>query len=292
VQALDGRPIFTRVSTSLSDVIFLTNSGEGYTWSTLFEVRRPWRNRWYASGSYIFGRSQSVMDGTSSQAASNWGFVYVPGDPNNPPLAPSVYDPRHRVNISGAVELPVYKGFTTTVSLYYSGQSGRPYTLSFNGDVNGDNRFTNDLLYIPASANEVAFTNGNYFDLLAFVQADECLSAYIGKVTPRNACPGPWGNQLDLRLNFGLPFNRVKAEITLDILNFINLLDSGSGLQRYASFNQILPVTPVVTGGQITAYNVAALTARNAAGDLTFTKFQRDDLRSRWQMQLGGRIRF
>jgi hypothetical protein len=286
VQALDGRPIFVRQDTTLSDVIFLTNSGEGYTWSTLVEVRRPWRNHWYAQGAYMYGRSRSIMDGTSSQAASNWGNVYIARDPNNPPLASSVYEPLHRINFSGSVELPVFKGFTTTASIYYSGQSGRPYTLSYFGDVNGDGRTGNDLLYIPASASEVAFSGGTYADLLAFVNADPCLAQYVGAVTPRNACLAPWSNQLDFRLNFGLPFNRVKAEITLDILNLINLFDSGSGLQRYATFNQISPVTPVLTSGQITTYNIAFLTNPN------FVKFQRDDLRSRWQMQLGGRIRF
>ena len=40
------------------------------------------------------------MDGTSDQAASNWGNVYVPGDPNNAPLATSNFDPGHRFNLT------------------------------------------------------------------------------------------------------------------------------------------------------------------------------------------------
>jgi hypothetical protein len=285
-QALDGRPIFTRVSTSLSDVILLTNSGEGNSWSTVFELKKPFRNGWYAQGSYLFGRANAIMDGTSSQAASNWGFVYVPTDPNNPPLTKSVYDPGHRINLSGSYEIPKLKWPTTTLSLYYSGQSGRPYTLSYSSDVNADNRFTNDLLYIPASATEVAFTNGTYQDMLTFLQADPCLNQYIGETIERNACRAPWLNQFDFRVNFGLPFNRVKAEITLDILNLLNLFSSDSGLQQYASFNQINIVSPTLTAGQVTGYNISFLTNPN------FTKFLRDDLRSRWQMQLGGRIRF
>jgi hypothetical protein len=45
-------------------------------------------------------------------------------------------------------------------------------------------------------------------------------------------------------------------------------------------------VTPTLVNGQVTNYNIGFLTSP------TFQKFQRDDLRSRWQMQLGGRIRF
>ena len=98
------------------------------------------------------------MDGTSDQAASNWGNVYMPGDPNNPPLARSNFDPGHRITLSGAYDIPFCKDIKPTVSLFYSGQSGRPYTLTYNSDVNGDNRFTNDLLYIPASPTEFVYT--------------------------------------------------------------------------------------------------------------------------------------
>ena len=286
---LDGRQILNRLNNSFSDVIFLTNTDEGYSWSTMFEVRRPFKHGWFAQGSYLYGVSKSIMDGTSSQAASNWGNVLVPDDPSNPPLATSSYDPGHRINLSASYEIPIIKKFTTTVSMYYAGQSGRPYTLMYFGDINGDGRTgstSNDLQYTPASATEVTFTGGTYQDLLNFMQADDCLGQYVGKVIPRNACRAPWQNQLDMRVNVGLPFNKVKAEITLDILNLINLLDSSNGLQRYATFNAIQPVTPTLVNGQVTNYNIGFITSP------TFQKFQRDDLRSRWQMQLGGRIRF
>ena len=181
------------------------------------------------------------------------------------------------------------------MSAFYAGQSGRPYTLRFFGDVNGDGRTStssNDLLYIPASASEVAFTGGTFQDFMNYINGDDCLAKYIGQVIPRNACRAPWQNQLDMRLNFGLPFQRVKAEITLDVLNVINLWSSHKGLQRYATFNSIGPVTPVLgsgaAAGQVTGYNISFITSP------TFTDrgFSRDDLRSRWQFQLGGRIRF
>ena len=288
---LDGRQVLNRLSNNFSDVIFLTNSGQGHSYSTMFEVRRPFRNRWFAQGSYIYGVSEAIMDGTSSQAASNWGNVLVPDDPSFAPLATSTYDVRHRISFSGSYEIPVVWGITTTVSAYYSGQSGRPYTLRFFGDVNNDGRTgsnANDLLYIPASASEVAFTNGTYQDFINYINGDECLAKYIGQVIPRNACRAPWQNQLDMRLNFGLPFQRIKAEITLDVLNVINLWNSHKGLQRYATFNSIGPVTPVLTNGQVTAYNIAFMTNANFVD----RGFNRDDLRSRWQLQLGGRIRF
>ncbi len=284
-QTVGNIPIYTRKVTSLSDVIFLTNSSEGYTWSGMAEIRRPFRNGGFFSSSYLYGRAKSIMDGTSSQAASNWGNTLIRTNPNEPELATSVYDPGHRVNFTASKEIGLFGGATATASMYYSGQSGRPYTLRFSNDINGDGR-TSDLLYIPASASEVTFTNGTYQNLVNFLQEEGCLDKYIGQIIPRNVCRAPWQNQLDFRLNVALPFQRVKAEITLDVLNVLNLLNSRWGIQEYTSFNSIAPVAGTLTSGRITAYNIANLTSSN------FRRYFRDDVRSRWQMQLGGRLRF
>ncbi len=285
VQPVGNIPRYTRQNTSFSDVIFLTNSSEGYSWSGVAELRRPFSNGWFFSSSYLYGRSKSIMDGTSSQAASNWGNTLHRTNPNEPELATSVYDPGHRINFSTSYEFGLFGDATATASLYYSGQSGRPYTLRFFNDVNGDGR-TNDLLYIPASAAEVPFTGGTYQNLISFMQEEGCLDDFIGQIIPRNVCRAPWQNQMDFAFKVGLPFQRVKAEITLDVLNVLNLLNSGWGLQEYTSFNSIAPVTATLTNGQITAYNISFLTGSS------FRRYNRDDLRSRWQMQLGGRLRF
>lgn len=287
----DGRPVFGRSVPSLSDVIFLTNSDEGDSWSVVFKVDRPVRDRLFMNASYLYGRSRSVLDGTSSQAASNWGNVYVPGDPNNPPLTRSNFDPGHRITISGGYDIPMGRGFTATASVFYSGQSGRPYSVSFDRDFNNDGRGFNDLAYIPASADEVAFTNGTFADLQAFVNTEECISDFIGQIFERNACRSPWTNTLDFRLNVGLPFRQVKAEITWDILNLINLIDSDSGLFRFANFNQLTVIRPIIAADGTTTYDLRGLFRQNEL-QTPEQLFIRDDLRSRWQMQLGARIRF
>ncbi|MDA1306518.1 MAG: carboxypeptidase regulatory-like domain-containing protein [Acidobacteria bacterium] len=285
VQPVGNIPRYTRVNNDFSDVIFLTNSSEGYSWSGVAELRRPFSNGWYFSSSYLYGRSKSIMDGTSSQAASNWGNTLIRTNPNEPELATSVYDPGHRVTFSMSKEIPLFGGATATTSLYYSGQSGRPYTLRFFNDVNGDGR-SSDLLYIPASASEIPFTGGTHQNLINYLQNSGCLTDFIGQIIPRNVCRAPWSNTLDFRLNVALPFQRVKAEVTLDVLNVFNLLNSGWGQQEYATFNSVAPVTATLSNGVITAYNVSFLTGSS------FRPFNRDDLRSRWQMQLGGRLRF
>jgi hypothetical protein len=285
-----GRPFFTRRYSTFSDVILLENTDKGYNWNLSYEVRRPFRSGFFVSGAYSYGVSKSLMDGTSDQAASNWGNVYTPGDPNNVPLARSNFDPGHRINLTAAYDVPLGRGLKATVSAFYSGQSGRPFTLTTNRDVNGDNRGTNDLLYIPASATELTFAGGTYDDFINFINADDCLADYVGEIIPRNACRAPWTNTLDARINVQLPFRRVRTEITMDVLNLINLIDSGNGLYQYMSFGQLSLFQPIPTSVTATAplrgYDISSIQAS------TFRKFLRDDLRSRWQVQLGARLRF
>ena len=184
------------------------------------------------------------------------------------------------------------------MSLFYSGQSGRPYTLTTSSDVNGDNRPANDLLYIPASPTEFIYRNGTanatYEDFIALIRDDDCLAEYIGAIIPRNACRAPWTNTLDGRVDFQLPFKRVRTEITLDMLNLINLVDSEKGQSQYAGFGQLNVYAPVSTANNTTVTATQPLVGYNLSTIMapTFRKFLRDDLRSRWQMQLGARIRF
>ncbi|HET7219463.1 MAG TPA: carboxypeptidase regulatory-like domain-containing protein [Vicinamibacterales bacterium] len=287
----DGRPTYARdVSTQISDAILLTNTDQGSAWSIVFKVDRPFRNHFFMSASYLYGESTSILDGTSSQAASNWGNVYVPGSPNDPPLVRSNFDPGHRITVSGGYDIPMPAGLSLTASAYYSGQSGRPWSANFATDYNGDGRTTNDLLYIPASASEFTFTNGTFDDLMAFVNAEPCLAEYIGKIHERNTCRAPWINTFDARLNLGLPFKRVKAEITWDLLNLFNLFDRSNGLLEYANFNDLLVVRATTTTTPIT-YNLSNLFL-NGVRQTPEEQFTRNDLLSRWQMQLGARIRF
>ena len=72
--------------------ILLENTDKGYNWNLAFEARRPFRNGFFASAGYSYGVSKSIMDGTSDQAASNWGNIYIGsgGDVlNNQPLTRS-----------------------------------------------------------------------------------------------------------------------------------------------------------------------------------------------------------
>ena len=292
-RAIDGRPVFARnVVPGITNLIYLTNTDQGDAWSLAFKLERPFRNRFFANVSYLYGQSKSILDGNSSQANSNFINVYTPGDINNPPLTRSNFDPGHRITASGSYEIPVPAGFSARVSMYYSGQSGRPWSANFNGDFNGDTGTTNDLLYIPTQSDAITYTNGTYGDLLAFVNAEECLASFIGRIHERNACRSPFQHTFDMKFNFGLPVGRTRVEFSWDILNVLNLINNEYGVLEYANFNDLLVLSGSVNSTTgVTTYNLSNLFlngVRRNPEDL----FTRSDLLSRWQMQWGVRFRF
>ena len=282
----DGRAFYARSNPTYSDVVFLTNTDEGSGWNIAAKVDRPFRNRWYASASYMYGRSETVNDGGSSQARSNWINNKMSLDVNAVPVAISNFDPRHRINLAASYQIPL--GMTNiTLSAFYNGQSGRPYAYQFFNDVNNDGSATNDLAYIPSGASDVIVTNGTYEQLAAFLDDGDCTDLPSGGITERNICRSPWTNGLDFRAAFDVQLGRYNGEVTFDLLNLINLFDSDSGLVDYANFNGVdiaSAVADPVTGKW-------AYTLGNQARGIT-PRFTRDDLRSRWQAQLGFRLRF
>ncbi len=283
----DGRPIFTRLNTGFSDVILLENTDQGSQWTVLAKLERPFRGGLYLSGSWLYGQSESINDGTSSQAASNWGNVYVPGDPNNPPLARSKFDPGHRINLAISKDFVLGK-VKLNAAAFYNGQSGRPYTFNFNGDANGDGRTANDLIFVPSSADQVILRNGTWEQFDAFISADDALSQHRGGIVARNAGRSPWRNYVDMKLLVGFPTSgRVKFEFTADMLNVLNLLNGDWGVYDLATFEDLNPIRFAVDSA--TGKYVYDLVTINGS---TFRKFDRDDLRSRWQAQFGFRVRF
>jgi hypothetical protein len=87
-----------------------------------------------------------------------------------------------------------------------------------------------------------------------------------------------------------LPYKRYRTELTVDVLNMINVFDAKSGLFQFENFGQDTRIrtvpSPPTASNPVTGYNIGLLTTSN------FTRFLRDDLRSRWQVQLGARVRF
>ncbi|MEO6150982.1 MAG: TonB-dependent receptor [Mucilaginibacter sp.] len=303
----DTRPTYPgRVdNANFSNVILLDNTNKGHTVNLTGQLQKTFNNGFSAMVAYTYTDAKSINDGTSSTALSNWEFVQIVDDPNNPPLAISSFQARHRIVGSAgySINYGPKKLFSTGIALFYSGYSGQPFTYLINGNANADNSFNNgnDLFYVPRNAGEIkllpiaasgsspAITPEQQWTALdAFIKGDPYLSKRRGKYTERNGASAPFQHQFDLRITqeFGAMFGATKnrLQLTFDIFNVGNLLNKEWGRQ-YSVTNQ--------------AYSIVSLT--NAAlptGGYTFKApstgkaYATSPFGSAWSGQLGIRYLF
>jgi len=285
----DGRLTYSKKDPNLNDVVELTNTSEGSNYTTTFRVERPFTKGFYVSGSYLYNRAKTVNDGGSSVARSNWAFgSYVNYDVNHPPLAISNYSNGHRISFTGVIPIPITSRLRSQASFYYNGQTGQPYSILFNGDANLDGVTTNDVMFVPASADQVNVINGTFDQLMNFINNDCSTSDAKGTIPIRNNCTSPWVNQLDFRYSVTVPSGgRSKVELSMDILNLLNLFNKDWGWNMYPNLNSPIPIGYSGLAGGKETFNLSTINSPTYLG--TFT---RDDLRSRWQMQFGARFRF
>lgn len=259
-----------RINPNITNAIYITNTNEGFTYNLTAQFSKTWKNM-YASASYNYNNAKDRNSGASSTALSNWEFVQVVGNPNNPPLAISNYALTHRITGIYSVYFTYAKHFKTTVSLFYSGNSGQRFTYLVNGDLNSDGRFGNDLVYLPRNSSEINFidylnTDGSVRYTAAeqaaafedFINNDKYLSGRRGKYTERNGRSTPWEHVVDMRVAqdfiIGKDDNKHGLQLTFDIFNLTNLLNRDWGMQ-YSVTNQAYNLLSTVNRSGVKGYN-------------------------------------
>jgi len=288
----DGRPRYTRVDPAVGAAYLLTNTTAGDSWTLNFKVEKMATSGWFGSFSYLYNDATSVNDGTSSTAASQFGNNPVPGNPNDPPATLSNYATGHRLNLALSYTAQLPKGLDATASIFYNGQSGLPFKYIFasGGDINGDTSVgtgsnVNDLLYVPRNADEVIVTGGTWEQLNAYIEAHPGLRDYRGQIAPRNSERLDWRNYADFRLAVGVPIGRTRAEVTFDIQNFFNLFDNTAGRVEEEIFPGLAPIRYDGLQDGKPIYNLLFTNPSFATSNYV-------DLSSRWQGQIGLRVRF
>jgi Carboxypeptidase regulatory-like domain/TonB-dependent Receptor Plug Domain len=289
---LDGRPTYTTISGDIRDAIELSNTGKGDSTTVTLQASRPFTNGFAMSGFYAYQDATSAFDATSSRAISNWQFRPTKGDIFAQDTFTSTFQVEDRFNIAGSYT------FSTgpvdhTVGLVYNVESGRPYSLLMGGDPNTDGLTSNDLLYVPSSADQIILqdSSGNVIDYGVFADflAAAGVDATAGRIVSANESLAPWTHQMDFHYELGLPISKTRASVTFDIINFLNMLDSNNGVMRYVAFSTNTPVTyrgiDSATGKPI--YRANSSTALEPGH-----QFSTADLRSRWQARVGLRVSF
>jgi outer membrane receptor protein involved in Fe transport len=295
VSPLDGRPRYARrPNNGVTNAFLLTNTDLGDQLMGSIQLNKRFGQLFTLAASYANQEANSAFDGGSSTASSNWGFHHTRGDIFNPEESRSAYETEHRINVSGTLNFAT--GFLShALGVYYNAQSGRPYSLMFGTDINGDGSSTNDILYVPTAGNYIVQKNAGsswtsdpetqFRAFLAYAGVDD-----DGRILDRYELSEPWTRQMDLHYELGLPaFRTVRSMFTADVSNILAMIDNQNGLVRFVSNQNFAPVTFVgmdaTTGKAI--YRERAANTLAEGGQYTIATD-----RSRWQARLGVRLTF
>lgn len=297
-----------REDTRFRNVLRVDNINRGYSYAVTGELQKAFGRSFDMRAAYTYSRSYDVVSFTSSVASSNFGFAPAGKSIYDRPLTPSAFDRPHKFLVYGAWRgLPQYGG--TELSATYVGQSGRTYTYTYDGDVNGDGYSgpggvsgrNNDIVYVPRNASEVNFSTPEDQRLfLELVEKEECLRESKGQIMERNSCRAPWVNRVDVHVAQGLPgryLSNLKFEA--NIFNFANLLNDDWGLQRGPSNNTVTLLDlngrtggNSATGAPVFTYDLPGFTENDAGGVARAGRPYTTFFESRYQIQLGLRYEF
>ena len=280
------------VDPKYSAIYYTTNTNKGYSWSATASVRRSFQFGLDIYAAYTYSQSRSLYDAASSSQANNWSRTYSVNS-NSPELAYSIYDTPHRLTAQVTYSKRYARLFGTTVSLVYQMYSGQRYSLCYgeSTDLNGDLMTGNTLVYIPTKQDlaQMTFADATSAERWnSFIESDPYLRAHRGSFSERNALQTPMEHRLDLHIAqdfyFGDKTGR-KLQLSLDVVNFGNLLCRDWGAYHSVK-NAILQPVRIVSltddgnGNKTPVYQ------------FTGTKIAKDDILSRWHMQLGVRVVF
>ena len=280
----------------VNQAIVVRNNSLGESRQFTVSLFKPLLENWSWSAGYTYTHATEFSPATSSQNSSNWNNSLV-FQTNNPVEYNSRYAIKDRFTGTLTWQKELFGDNKTTVSMFYEGRSGRPYSYIFYNDVNGDSAGTNDLFYVPAGPGDVLWTGGaemeaEFFDWLA---ENPHLQSYQGGVVPANSHRASWVNSFDVRFSQELPgfFRGHKAEVSLDIMNIGNMIDKDWGqihdygfyaTRRVANYAGLDPET----GKYV--YHFSGSTDNE-----TLQEVNNDGVNtavSRWSVMLGLRYRF
>ena len=264
--------------------------------STYFTMQwaRPIRNKWGFDLSYTRGKSTEAQAIGQTTAGGQWNRNVV-FNQNTVEEGKADFAIRDRVQLSLSRQFEFVKRYRSTVSLYYEGRSGNPYSWVFSGDLNGDSVSFNDRPAVPSGPDDPRFDfsqmpAGQRDAFLEYIRTSE-LSAYAGGIAPKNAFLEPWVNRLDLKFIQDVPIaGPARLQLFFD---FINL---GSFISK-SKFGYV-ELSPFLNSGTFRTRTLTTGTSYGPDGRIRplFAAppggFAIDNGMSRWRIQLGAKLTF
>ncbi|MXO71036.1 TonB-dependent receptor [Alteraurantiacibacter buctensis] len=250
---------------------------------------------------YAFTDSNNFRNANSSTATSSFDESGE-FDRNNPDVGTSNYETRHRFTAAFNFRDEFFEEYSTQLGLFFSAQSGRPYTLTFDGGsstaifMDTASGSDNARLYIPTGPNDPNLSPSSnaaaVASLISYLDDLGCADGWEGRTIGRNTCTEDWVYDLDMRISqevpgpgrfFGL---EDRIELFADIDNVLNIIDSSWNTQRSRGVFGDGQIVDLVDGNF------------DALGRYVITDFNPDDQErintsaSAWRIQIGARYEF
>jgi hypothetical protein len=295
----DGRPYYGGFGANElnadggAGIYVIDNTDEGHSLNVTAQLRKSFGGMNTTLG-YSYTRARNALKSTEI-ASVLWQNQPVQGNPNRPELSFSEFGQRHRIVASATHLFNWSARFRTHLGLFlevaegnrFAGAGGNRYSFIYSGDVNGDGTGGNDLIYIPAAQGEILFdpapdgrTEQEQWDQLnAFIEQDPYLSKHRGEISQRFGAMNPWYHNLDLRILQDFVLSRHAFQLSIDVLNVTNLINSAWGVRKVASPAATSPLTLVrfdANGEPVFNFTGPAATFIDDPG-----------LLSRWRAQIG-----
>ncbi|MEO8235463.1 MAG: carboxypeptidase regulatory-like domain-containing protein [Flavobacterium sp.] len=318
----DYRPLYAgtdnglRINNNVINGIVLSNTNQGYFYSTTFKLDYPYKNGLWGSVSYTHSKAEDLMSAGSTAAATFSSIRSVNGN-NNASLSASNNNTPHRVVgiIGYKIEYGKTLGAATSINLGYIGEQSGPFSYTYSGNLNGDGLSGNDLLYVPNKASDLRFVDitqnvgGQSLTLYsaaqqeaafdAFIDQDPYLSTKRGQYVDRNSNVLPMLHRLDLSVTqdvyIKIAGKKNSFQFRADILNFTNLLNRDWGVSQRATATNILAVSQAPSSGNnyIPGYQMALQTDEQGKRFLAKDSFQKNSsIADVWQAQFTIRYTF
>jgi hypothetical protein len=281
-----GEPTPNRRSASFGPVIEFRNSSGDRSYIATAQLQKRFAGGSELGLAYTYTDGRDRMSTAADIAQLNLGGTnVVDGSLNRRRLAPSLYSVPHKITAFGAVDLPL--GFR--FSLFYSGQSGAPYSYLVRGDANADGvtfgsfPLNNDPIYVPRDSTDITLTDPSQWATLdRAIRSKACLRKQRGQLMRRNSCRDSWFTTVNARFSklFGTMPGQ-SLEIIADLFNVANLLDSDWGVRRLRDRIALLGLDGHDPANGRGIYRV-----------FSSPETSRDNESTRWRMQLGARYTF
>jgi hypothetical protein len=280
-----GAATALRVTSAAAGTIININKSADQSTSLSFQVQKRFGSGIEFNAAYTYSHVLDLFSFTSDITGSNFNFAVLDGTIAERNLRTSVFDRPHKISLSGTVNIP----FDVRFSLIYNGLSGTPFTYVVANDANGDGVGANDPVYVPRDQGDITLrTPTDWTTLNNYINNEPCLNQYRGSIMPRNKCRNAWQNQVNARLSKVVrTIGGQSLEITADMLNVLNFLNSDWGLLRQTGVFEETNLIRLAGYDQVNQRGIYTLNLPTRKNGV-----QLNSIASRWVFQLGARYVF